>query len=143
MLGIVGFVATVGAYGFYSQGLPDPKTAFDNLDFDEQTIVYDRTGKIELARFGQIQRQVIDVFAQLSPVLVDATTSVEDKTFWSNAGFDPVGIVSAAVDDRVAATAAAPRRSPSSSSGPGSCPRARSSAPRTTARSARSSSRSA
>ena len=67
MLGIVGFVATVGAYSFYSQGLPDPKTAFDNLGFDEQTIVYDRTGKVELARFGQTHRQVIDIFAQLSP----------------------------------------------------------------------------
>jgi penicillin-binding protein 1A len=97
MLGMVGFVATVGAYSFYSQGLPDPKTQLDNLGFDEQTIVYDRTGKVELARFGQTHRQVIDVFAQLSPVLIDATTSVEDRTFWSNAGFDPVGIISAAV----------------------------------------------
>ena len=122
MLGIVGFVAAVGAYGFYSTGLPDPKTAFDNLGFDEQTIVYDRTGKVELARFGQTHRQVIDVFAQLSPVLVDATTSVEDKTFWSNAGFDPVGIISAAVAT-APATAAAPPRSPSSSSAAGSCPR--------------------
>jgi len=97
MLGIVGFVATVGAYGFYSTGLPDPKTALQDLGFDEQTIVYDRTGKVELARFGQTHRQVIDVFAQLSPTLIDATTSVEDRTFWSNAGFDPVGIISAAV----------------------------------------------
>ena len=97
MLGIVGFVATVGAYGFYSKDLPDPKALFDKLDFAEQTIVYDRTGKVELARFGQTHRQVIDVFAQLSPVLVDATTSVEDKTFWSNAGFDPVGIISASL----------------------------------------------
>ena len=97
MLGVVGFVATVSAYSFYSQDLPDPKTAFDTLQFDEQTIVYDRTGKVELAQFGQTHRQVIDVFAQLSPVLVDATTSVEDKTFWSNAGFDPVGIISASL----------------------------------------------
>jgi membrane peptidoglycan carboxypeptidase len=97
MLGIVGFVATVGAYGYYSQGLPDPKTAFSSLGFDEQTIVYDRTGTVELARFGQTHRQVVDIFAQLSPALVDATTSVEDRTFWSNAGFDPVGIISAAV----------------------------------------------
>ena len=98
LLGVVGAVAAVGAYSAYSQGLPDPKTEFGNLTFAEQTIVYDRTGKVELARFGQIQRQVIDDFAQLSPVLVDATTSVEDKTFWSNAGFDPVGIISAAID---------------------------------------------
>ena len=29
---------------------------------------------------------------------IDATTAVEDKNFWTNAGFDPLGIVSAAVD---------------------------------------------
>jgi penicillin-binding protein 1A len=30
--------------------------------------------------------------------MVDATTSIEDKTFWDNAGFDPIGILSAAID---------------------------------------------
>jgi membrane peptidoglycan carboxypeptidase len=98
LMGMVGFVAAVSAYSFYSQGLPDPKTTFDKLGFDEQTVVFDRTTKVELARFGQTQRQVIDKFEQLGPVLVDATTSIEDKTFWDNAGFDPLGIVSAAVD---------------------------------------------
>ena len=29
---------------------------------------------------------------------MDATTSVEDKTFWTNTGFDPLAIVSAALD---------------------------------------------
>src|SRR5439155_19288432 len=95
---VVGFVAAVSAYSYYSEGLKDPKEAFQHLTFDEQTIVFDRTAKVELARFGQTQRQVIDKFAQLSPVLVDGTTSIEDKTFWDNAGFDPLGIVSAAVD---------------------------------------------
>jgi membrane peptidoglycan carboxypeptidase len=98
LMGVVGFVAAVSAYSFYSQGLPDPKTKFSDLGFDEQTVVFDRTTKVELARFGQTQRQVIDSFDQLGPVLVDATTSIEDKTFWDNAGFDPLGIVSAAVD---------------------------------------------
>jgi membrane peptidoglycan carboxypeptidase len=98
LLGVVGFVAAVGAYGYYSQGLTDPKTAFSELTFDEQTVVYDRTGKVELARFGQTQRQVIDTYDELAPVLVDATTSIEDKTFWDNAGFDPLGIIAAAVD---------------------------------------------
>jgi membrane peptidoglycan carboxypeptidase len=98
LMGVVGFAAAVSAYSFYSQGLPDPKTKFGELGFDEQTVVFDRTTKVELARFGQTQRQVIDKFEQLGPILVDATTSIEDKTFWDNAGFDPLGIVSAAVD---------------------------------------------
>jgi membrane peptidoglycan carboxypeptidase len=81
LMGVVGFAAAVSAYSFYSQGLPDPKTTFGKLGFDEQTVVFDRTTKVELARFGQTQRQVIDKFEQLGPVLVDATTSIEDKTF--------------------------------------------------------------
>jgi membrane peptidoglycan carboxypeptidase len=53
---------------------------------------------VELARFGQTRRVVIDKYEELSPILVDATTSIEDKTFWDNAGFDPLGIVAAAID---------------------------------------------
>jgi membrane peptidoglycan carboxypeptidase len=30
--------------------------------------------------------------------MIDATTAIEDKDFWDNAGFDPVGIVSAGLD---------------------------------------------
>jgi membrane peptidoglycan carboxypeptidase len=98
LFGVVGVFAFVGAYNVYSQGLPDPAALLKNLKFDEQTVIYDRTGAIELARFGQTQRQLVDAFAQLSPALVDATTSTEDHTFWSNAGFDPVGIVKAGLD---------------------------------------------
>jgi membrane peptidoglycan carboxypeptidase len=96
-LGFVGFVGAVGAATLFGQGLPDPKATLDNLSFDAQTIVYDSTGKVELARFGGERRQVV-TFAQLPPAFVDATTSVEDHTFWQNAGFDPVAIVSAGLD---------------------------------------------
>ncbi len=97
LLAFVGAVAAVGAYNYYSQGLQDPKKLLEGLTFTEETVVYDRTGKIELARFGEQRRDVV-AFDQIPPWLVDATTAVEDKTFWENAGFDPVGIVSAAVD---------------------------------------------
>ncbi len=97
VLGLVGASAAVGAYGYYSQGLEDPKNLLEKLDFAEETVVYDRTGKIELARFGQVKRDVVD-YDTIPAWLIDATTSTEDKTFWDNAGFDPVGIVSAAID---------------------------------------------
>jgi membrane peptidoglycan carboxypeptidase len=97
LLGIVGASAAVAGYGYYSQGLEDPKKLLDTIDFSEETVVYDRTGKIELARFGQVKRDVVQ-FDQIPPWLVDATTTIEDKTFWDNAGFDPLGIVSAAID---------------------------------------------
>jgi membrane peptidoglycan carboxypeptidase len=97
LAGLVGASVAVGAYGYYSQGLEDPRKLLDTLVFAEETTVYDRTGKIELARFGQVKRDVV-AYEQIPPWLVDATTSVEDKTFWDNAGFDPLGIASAAID---------------------------------------------
>ena len=45
---------------------PDPKEPLDDIEFDQQTLVYDRTGKVELARFGQQKREVID-FDDLPP----------------------------------------------------------------------------
>ena len=63
----------------------------------EETVVYDRTGEVELARFGDFKREVV-TFDEIPPIVLDATTAVEDKTFWENAGFDPLGIVAAGLD---------------------------------------------
>ena len=97
LLAIVGFGSAVAAYSYYSQGLPDPKHLLDTIQLSQETVVYDRTGTIELARFGEIKRTVVP-YSAIPPVMIDATTSTEDQTFWQNAGFDPIGILSAAVD---------------------------------------------
>ena len=91
---ILGF-ASVTAFAALTSGLDDPATLTD-YPLPEETIIYDRTGKVELARFGDAKREVV-TFDQIPKVLLDATTAVEDKTFWENAGFDPVAIVSAAL----------------------------------------------
>ncbi|TFG66524.1 MAG: hypothetical protein E4H24_07805, partial [Thermomicrobiales bacterium] len=95
-LGAIGAVAAVGAYNSLASGLDDPKTLTEYV-LPEETIIYDRTGTVELARFGDAKREVV-TFDQIPPILLDATTAVEDKTFWENAGFDPVAIISAALD---------------------------------------------
>ena len=95
--GAVGFVGAVTAFSYYSQGLPDPLEVFGNIKFDEETRVYDRTAKVLLATFARERRDVV-TFAEIPPVVTDATTTIEDKTFWENAGFDPLGIVSAGLD---------------------------------------------
>ena len=59
LLAGAGVVFAVGAYNYYASGLPDPATALTNLEFEQQTIVYDRTGKIELARLGELKREVV------------------------------------------------------------------------------------
>jgi membrane peptidoglycan carboxypeptidase len=95
LAGFIGFLGALAAYGYFSQGLVDPHT-LDNIQFSQESIVYDRNG-VELARFGSEQRQVV-TFSQIPPVVVDATTTIEDGTFWTNTGFDPVGILRAIRD---------------------------------------------
>jgi penicillin-binding protein 1A len=97
LLAGAGALFTVAAYNYYAAGLPDPKEALTDLDFEQQTIVYDRTGKVELARLGTLRRELVE-FDEIPGEMLDATTAIEDKDFWINAGFDPIGIVSAGLD---------------------------------------------
>ncbi len=92
-----GALLVAGAYNQYAAGLPDPVAALTNIPFEQQTIIYDRTGKVELARLGDLKRELV-TYDQLPGEIIDATTAIEDKDFWVNAGFDPVGIVSAGLD---------------------------------------------
>ncbi len=92
-----GALFTVAAYNYYAQGLEDPQTALNDLDFDQQTLVYDETGTVELARLGSLRREVV-TFDQIPKEMLDATTAIEDKDFWINPGFDPAGIVAAGLD---------------------------------------------
>jgi len=97
LLGAAGATASVAAYSYLSKDLQDPKAALDAITFTSQTRVLDRTGDVQLARLGDDRREVV-TFDQIPPALVDATTSIEDKTFWDNSGFDPAGFVAAAID---------------------------------------------
>ena len=96
-VGFVGVVFAVGMYNQYAAGLPNPKEILTSLDFDQPTRVYDRTGEVELARLGSLRREVIP-FEAIPDEMLDATTAIEDQEFWTNPGFDPIGIVSAGLD---------------------------------------------
>ncbi len=96
-VGFAGFVGVVSAYAYYSRDLPDPKALLLGLSFDQQTVVYDRTGTVELARLGERKREVV-TFDEIPDELLDATTAIEDKDFWSNPGFDLGGFISASID---------------------------------------------
>ena len=98
MLGVLGFVTVVAGVHLLRQGPARPEGRSSRTStFDQETRIYDRTGKIQLAAFAREKRDVV-TFEQIPPELVDATTAVEDQTFWENAGFDPAGIVSAGID---------------------------------------------
>lgn len=97
----LGAIAAVAGVGFYTalasdDSLPNPSTLTTYL-LPEETVILDRTGKRELARFGDARREVV-TFDEIPPLVLDATTSIEDKTFWENAGFDPVAILAAGLD---------------------------------------------
>jgi membrane peptidoglycan carboxypeptidase len=96
-IGIIVAFAVVSVYAALSSNLPDPVEGLSNLQLPEETVVLDRTGKTELARFGEFKREVV-TFDEIPPLVLDATTAVEDKTFWENAGFDPVAIFAAGLD---------------------------------------------
>ena len=89
-------VVTVASINVLSEDLPDP-SGLATLEFDQPTIVYDRTGKTELARFQQSKRTVVD-YRDVPPLVLDATTTAEDRTFWENDGFDVTAMVAAAVE---------------------------------------------
>ncbi len=97
LLAVLGLVATVGVFAFYSQGLPDTDE-LDNLQFVSESVVYDRSGLVELARFNAGEARQPVTFDQIPPILIDAVTSTEDRSFWTNTGVDPVGIASAMID---------------------------------------------
>jgi len=99
VIGIVsmgGVAAMVGAnvIGSLAGGLPDPAT-LTSLDFAQPTVIYDRTGKVELARFELENRRVV-TYEEVPKLVLDTTTAAEDRTFWENDGFDLGAIVSAA-----------------------------------------------
>ena len=89
-------VSTVSAFAGLTDNLLPPGK-LEDIAFQQESIVYDRTGTIELARFGQAKREVV-TFDEIPPIVIDAQTAIEDKTFWENSGFDPVAIASAGFD---------------------------------------------
>ena len=91
-VGLLG-VAAVATVGALSTDLPDP-AALDDLSFNQPTVVYDRSGTLELGRFQRELRWVVD-FDTVPKLILDATTTAEDRTFWDNDGYDPAAILQA------------------------------------------------
>ena len=77
--------------GYLSTDIPDP-----NKDFTAQTtFVYYADGKTEIGRFASQNRTSIPL-SDVPKSVQDAVISAEDRTFYSNKGIDPKGILRAA-----------------------------------------------
>src|SRR5215211_5952696 len=96
-LASLGLIAASGAVAMLAGDLPDP-AQLEGLTFNQPTIIYDRTGKIELARFEREKRRVV-AYDEVPQLLLDATTTAEDRTFWANDGYDPAAILAAVVQN--------------------------------------------
>jgi len=98
--------ALAGIYAYFTRDLPSAEAlqaAFsaENGEFFQTTQIYDRTGKhliYEVIDPRGGDRQYIGYNA-LPAYVVSATVAIEDKTFFTNPGYDLVGIARALVSN--------------------------------------------
>jgi membrane peptidoglycan carboxypeptidase len=89
LLLIAGFV-----YLYKTTPIPNP-----NKDFQTQSsFVYYGDGKTQIGSYATQNRQIIS-YNDMVPHLRDAVVAAEDRTFWTNNGIDPKGIIRAAFND--------------------------------------------
>ncbi len=90
---LVGFLLGCAAfvYGYVSTDIPDP-----NKDFQAQTtMVYYKDGRHVIGRFATQNRTSIPL-ADVPQYVQDEVIAAEDRTFYTNKGIDPKGIIRAA-----------------------------------------------
>jgi membrane peptidoglycan carboxypeptidase len=90
---VVGALAVSAMFyiAYRSTHIPDPNTAFQA----QTTNVYYAGGKSKIGRFATQNRESIPL-ADVPKVMQDAAVAAEDRTFWTNKGIDPKGIIRAA-----------------------------------------------
>ncbi len=112
--------APSAAFSLLQPGPPRSHGGLGNIQFDQETRIYDRTGKVDLARSPRAKREVVDLRPDPGRV-VDATTAIEDKNFWVERRLRPGRHHLRGPGHALRAPAGRPR-SPSSSCATASCP---------------------
>ena len=91
-----GSLLLVGAFVYLYKTTPIPNP---NKDFQTQSsFVYYGDGKTELGQYATQNRQIIPL-SQMPQQLQNAVIAAEDRTFYTNHGIDPKGIIRAAFND--------------------------------------------
>jgi len=92
-----------GVYYYFTRNLPDPSTIVTKQENFETVKIYDRTGKVLLYESidprpfrGDRTYVTLD---QISPYLINATVTLEDRSFWENPGVNLRGIGRALVQN--------------------------------------------
>lgn len=96
LTGIGGVGAVVGVYVAYARNLPPPSQIAQVRDQFETTRIYDRSGQTVIYEVVDPagDRQYVPL-TEIPPDLLAATIAIEDKSFYSNPGFDIRGIARA------------------------------------------------
>lgn len=101
VLGGCAFIGLVAFYFLILRGLP----SLDSLEttlLPESTRIYDRSGK-ELYTYGDEKRTYV-TYDNISKTITDAIVSIEDKSFYTNPGFDLIGLARAGVSYAIGRT---------------------------------------
>jgi len=95
-LGLVGALLAVGGFLVLYQAIdvPDP-----NEDFETQTsFVYYNDGESQIGTFATQNRESIPL-DQMPQSIKDGVVAAENRTFWTDQGIDPRGILRAAFNN--------------------------------------------
>lgn len=89
---VLGLLGVLGIYIAYrSIDIPDPNEEF----LTETTRVYYDNGKAEIGQFAIQKRDSIE-YDEMPQEIKDAVVAAENRTFWTDNGIDPKGIIRAA-----------------------------------------------
>src|SRR3954451_11234278 len=82
------------AYAYARTDIPNPNKGFES----QTSYVYYSDGKTVLGRFADQNRTIVDL-SDVPTHVQDAVVAAEDRTFWTNKGIDPKGILRAAFNN--------------------------------------------
>ncbi len=82
------------ALAYARTDIPDPNEAYES----QTSYVYYADGKTVLGKFAEQNRTSIDL-EEVPTHVQDAVVAAEDRTFWTNKGIDPKGILRAAFNN--------------------------------------------
>src|SRR5712691_1027136 len=103
-VGVLGALLAVTLIGVnvYAVSFLDNLPSVRNVDpsqWSGDTFIQDRNGQLLADISAQGDRRVNVGLDQIAPKLVQGTISIEDRTFWTNPGFDTQAIIRTAATD--------------------------------------------
>ncbi|RMD83247.1 MAG: glycosyl transferase, partial [Chloroflexi bacterium] len=106
LLAVFGLIAVVlialtgffyNAYIQVAESLRPRLALLDNRALFENSRIFDRNGELLYEFFDTGKRTKVSI-DEISPLLIQATIAIEDKTFYTNPGIDLAGIIRTLVD---------------------------------------------